>query len=317
MQELGEPAGERRKGEEISERCSLHFIRCIKPNDFASDNMFVDSLVLLQIGYMGVLDSVKVRKLNFPHRMKYDRFYERYEELCSVSSSRPIRELREIGADFADLSRRLMKEQLGEQGKSLYALGSTRIFMRDEIVAVLEQAREYAIARKEMAATFLQDGLPAALARRAHARHVKCIMILQRFWIRRLRTADTFRALRFALKAEQALSKFRADKRRALEVAACTRLAQVLFAGSVRCIVARGMRARRTMAAAALRLSGRTKVRKVVFGLRLVRHLVDTAWRMVKSRQQEKASATLVRMARGYLARKAFERQIRLAKEVA
>lgn len=76
-----------------NEPCELHFIRCIKPNEKADNNMFVDSLVLMQITYMGVLDTIKVRKLNFPNRLRYIRFYERYEDLCSTSQVTPFRYL--------------------------------------------------------------------------------------------------------------------------------------------------------------------------------------------------------------------------------
>ena len=94
MEELGEQTLIDQKTGAKTESCALNFIRCIKPNDKSSSNLFVDSLVLLQIGYMGVLDSVKVRKMNFPNRIKYERFYEKCEDLCSVSFLEPIKVLR-------------------------------------------------------------------------------------------------------------------------------------------------------------------------------------------------------------------------------
>lgn len=53
---------------------------------------------------MGVLDTIKVRKLNFPNRLKYERFYERYEDLCSVSLSKPYRLLCKENPNYRELS---------------------------------------------------------------------------------------------------------------------------------------------------------------------------------------------------------------------
>ena len=63
------------------EKCDLHFIRCLKPNDKKVKNLFVHAMTLQQITYMGVLESIKVKQENFPYRKKYEDFYRIYELL--------------------------------------------------------------------------------------------------------------------------------------------------------------------------------------------------------------------------------------------
>jgi len=70
------------------EPCELHFIRCIKPNEVKQANVFWNSMVLQQITYMGVLESIKVKQINYPYRRTYQDFYERYEQLCSISATK-------------------------------------------------------------------------------------------------------------------------------------------------------------------------------------------------------------------------------------
>jgi myosin heavy subunit len=48
-----------------------HFIRCLKPNELKKPDHVIASYCLLQIKYLGVLESIKVRKEGFPFRKDY------------------------------------------------------------------------------------------------------------------------------------------------------------------------------------------------------------------------------------------------------
>lgn len=56
--------------------CDVHFIRCLKPNEVKKCNIFHQNMTLNQIRYLGVLDSLKVRKDSYPLRRTFQLFYK-------------------------------------------------------------------------------------------------------------------------------------------------------------------------------------------------------------------------------------------------
>ncbi|CAF4613532.1 unnamed protein product, partial [Rotaria magnacalcarata] len=62
------------------------YVRCIKPNDEKSPNIFDQTRVEHQIAYLGLLENVRVRRAGFCHRTPYDRFVQRYKIIDSVRS---------------------------------------------------------------------------------------------------------------------------------------------------------------------------------------------------------------------------------------
>ncbi|CAF0740879.1 unnamed protein product [Adineta steineri] len=62
------------------------YVRCIKPNDEKSPNLFDQTRVEHQIAYLGLLENVRVRRAGFCHRASYDRFVQRYKIIDSVRS---------------------------------------------------------------------------------------------------------------------------------------------------------------------------------------------------------------------------------------
>ena len=65
--------------------CECHFVRCIKPNENKQKQQFAPLLALTQIRYLGVLESIKIRKESYPIRRIYAMFFEKYFELSEAS----------------------------------------------------------------------------------------------------------------------------------------------------------------------------------------------------------------------------------------
>ncbi|KAL5473815.1 hypothetical protein EMCRGX_G028372 [Ephydatia muelleri] len=59
-------------------KCSPYFVRCIKPNPDKLPGYFNESLVMRQLRCLGVMETVHIRRLGFPIRVKFDSFLERY-----------------------------------------------------------------------------------------------------------------------------------------------------------------------------------------------------------------------------------------------
>lgn len=62
-------------------RTSLHYVRCVKPNDSMAAFGFEQTRVLRQLQYSGVLEMVRIRRQGFPGRMSYEEFSTRYAPL--------------------------------------------------------------------------------------------------------------------------------------------------------------------------------------------------------------------------------------------
>lgn len=84
--------------------CDCHFIRCIKPNEQKQKGLWVPILSLTQIRYLGVLDSIKVRKDSYPARRAYRLFYQKYGDMDCLKDSIP--KLVEMKADFREITKK-------------------------------------------------------------------------------------------------------------------------------------------------------------------------------------------------------------------
>ena len=62
----------------MSYNSDMHFIRCIKPNDQKLPLTFVERVCYNQIKYLGILDTVRMRKDCYHVRLQYAEFYKKY-----------------------------------------------------------------------------------------------------------------------------------------------------------------------------------------------------------------------------------------------
>lgn len=111
-----------------------HFVRCILPNAEKAAALFDCAKVLLQLRCNGVLEGVRIARQGFPTRVSFREFISRYALLC-----RGI-EAPATGKGVEALLREL------EVPSSLFRLGKTLLFLRQGVLADLEESRNAKIS---------------------------------------------------------------------------------------------------------------------------------------------------------------------------
>ena len=101
------------------------YIRCLKPNADKTPMKFDMPVVLEQLRYTGMLETIRIRKAGFPARMKYLHFVRRYRCLLHGRDPRgaPTKEVARVILDSMQPSLRARKESRRE----LYALGAHKV----------------------------------------------------------------------------------------------------------------------------------------------------------------------------------------------
>mmetsp|Transcript_25727 Transcript_25727/g.41527 ORF Transcript_25727/g.41527 Transcript_25727/m.41527 type:complete len:1423 (+) Transcript_25727:3338-7606(+) len=118
----------------IFEESVPHFLRCIKPNDVTKGLVWNGSRVLEQVRSAGLLEVCKVRAHGFPVRYSLDEFCQLY----GLGTAKGCQ-------DASALCQELLQKQVLHP--SLYRVGGTRIFFRDQQHHVLEQYRKSFISK--------------------------------------------------------------------------------------------------------------------------------------------------------------------------
>ncbi|XP_058132419.1 unconventional myosin-XVI isoform X3 [Dasypus novemcinctus] len=66
------------------QKCSPHFIHCIKPNNSKLPDSFDNFYVSAQLQYIGVLEMVKIIRYGYPVRLSFTDFLSRYKPLANT-----------------------------------------------------------------------------------------------------------------------------------------------------------------------------------------------------------------------------------------
>ncbi|XP_023806410.1 unconventional myosin-X [Oryzias latipes] len=159
------------------------FVRCIKPNMDKKANQFDPDIVLNQLKYSGMLETVKIRKAGFPVRRTFKDFYCRYKILLESKS----------GSD--DEKQRCSEILiLLDKDKKEWKLGKTKVFLKEALEQRLEKEREEVRRRAGMV---IRAHILSYVARKQYKRVLSSVVTIQKnyrahFWRRmflRLRLA--------------------------------------------------------------------------------------------------------------------------------
>ncbi|XP_028848174.1 unconventional myosin-X isoform X2 [Denticeps clupeoides] len=159
------------------------FIRCIKPNMDKTPNKFDPEVVLNQLRYSGMLETVKIRRAGFPVRRTFQDFYSRYKMLLMNKTA---------ACDDRKSCAELLRA-CDSAGKE-WQLGKTKVFLREALEQRLEREREEA---RRAAGMVIRAHILSYVARKHYRKVLASTVTIQKnyrahFWRRvflRLRSA--------------------------------------------------------------------------------------------------------------------------------
>jgi len=70
-------------------KSELHFIRCIKSNNYKKPNFIEDEMVYSQICYLGILDTIKIKKMGYCNKLSYETLDKRFKWLVRYHFDKP------------------------------------------------------------------------------------------------------------------------------------------------------------------------------------------------------------------------------------
>lgn len=190
---------------ETMSRCQPWFIRCIKPNNDKAAMKFDMSVVLQQLRYSGVLETVRIRQIGYSARMKYGNFVARYRCLISRKIPTQNKSNKEVT--------QLIFDSIPDSNHQ-YQLGSTKVFMRESLERTLEKGRVHILRG---AVVTVQKFARGYLVRKRMNKAHKSATVIQSAY-RGYRCRREYQKVRKGIQRVQATWKMRSQKREYVKV---------------------------------------------------------------------------------------------------
>lgn len=109
---------------ELQGQSELHFIRCVKSNGNKEPEFLDERVVLEQIRYLSVLESIQMRRKSYCVRIPYQRFCERFYWYVYLLGGK---------LSAKELTMKTMKTYFSSLGKEDILFGNSKVFMRDYV----------------------------------------------------------------------------------------------------------------------------------------------------------------------------------------
>ncbi|NXA23568.1 MYO9B protein, partial [Ibidorhyncha struthersii] len=142
------------------------FIRCIRSNAEKKEMLFDESLVLQQLRYTGMLETVRIRRSGYSAKYTFQEFIDQFQVLLPKNAK----------ASKEDICVYLNKLKLNE---NYYQIGMTKVFMKEAERQILQDTLHKEVIRKII---LLQSWLRMILERRRFLRTRQAAIVLQACW---------------------------------------------------------------------------------------------------------------------------------------
>ncbi|NXI43976.1 MYO15 protein, partial [Galbula dea] len=189
---------------EKMERCNPFFVRCLKPNNKKEPGLFEPDVVSSQLRYSGILETIRIRKEGFPIRIPFLVFIDRYRCLVDMWSN-----VIPNGANCVEMLRNLCPVN-----PSMYYVGVTKLFLKEQLYQALESKR--ARAHHLAALTLQRYARTFFIKRRFRSLRRKIVLLQSR--ARGYLARQRYRRMRHTLIKFRSLVHIYVNRRRYLKV---------------------------------------------------------------------------------------------------
>ncbi|XP_047230270.1 unconventional myosin-IXb isoform X4 [Girardinichthys multiradiatus] len=155
------------------------FIRCIRSNAEKKEMHLDEALVLQQLHYTGMLETVRIRRSGYPAKYTFQEFIEQFRVLLPKNSSASEEDIAE-----------LLKTKMG-LNPTTYQIGKTKVFLKELERQQLQDTLHKEVMRKII---FLQRWFRARLQRNEFIEIRRAAILIQASWRRYCREEQRQRA---------------------------------------------------------------------------------------------------------------------------
>ncbi|XP_078537714.1 myosin-IIIb [Lissotriton helveticus] len=147
-----------------------HFVRCIKPNDNREAMKFSKERVLVQLRYTGILETVRIRRQGYSHRILFDEFIKRYYYLAFKAHGSP------------PVTKENCTAILKAARLDNWVLGKTKVFLKYYHVEQLNLLLREVIGRVVVMQAYTKGWLGAKRYKRAREKRGHSAIVIQSAW---------------------------------------------------------------------------------------------------------------------------------------
>ncbi|EMP37022.1 Myosin-IIIa [Chelonia mydas] len=124
-----------------------HFVRCIKPNNDRQAHKYDKEKVLVQLRYTGILETAKIRRQGYSHRILFANFIKRYYLICYKTNDDP------------PVSPETCAAILEKARLDNWVLGKTKVFLKYYHVEQLNLMRKETVDRIVLIQAYIRGWL--------------------------------------------------------------------------------------------------------------------------------------------------------------
>lgn len=304
-------------------KSSCHFIRCVKPNEVKKSDTWVGYLVLKQITYMGLLDSLKVRKYNYPVRFKHSEFYRRYQDIdANKEGSIAFGVLEANNENFRKLTENLLGSVGIPWNERDLLLGKTRIFLNEPFKYKLDEILKIKQKVKRDSLAVIIDYYKNQIKRKQVSAYIKGIsrsIQLARNTLANINAKIEYVRFKGQMKSIRKFQRnfrmVRSYRQKALQYNKAKFIAKVCKLKLFSNLVNKALKTKRALEFVKAKLLIKVYRNRRKYCKRIMESIINKTWNDIKSRFAEKSAFDIQRHFRAYFLRKKHQESIKILNE--